>query len=44
MAKEQMSAPPALQMKRTFQAPRERVFRAWTDPEELARWFGPSED
>jgi uncharacterized protein YndB with AHSA1/START domain len=44
MAKERVSAPPVLQMKRTFQAPRERVFRAWTDPVELARWFGPSED
>jgi uncharacterized protein YndB with AHSA1/START domain len=44
MAGERMSALPVLQMKRTFQAPRERVFRAWTDPLELARWFGPSED
>ncbi len=44
MAKEQMSKEPALQLKRTFLAPRERVFRAWTDPLELARWFGPSED
>ncbi len=26
---------------RTFDAPRERVFRAWTDPEELAAWYGP---
>ena len=24
--------------KRTVKAPRERVFRAWTDPGELARW------
>ncbi|MEO7995609.1 MAG: SRPBCC domain-containing protein, partial [bacterium] len=22
-------------------APRERVFQAWTDPEQLAQWFGP---
>jgi uncharacterized protein YndB with AHSA1/START domain len=44
MAREQMSTLPALQMKRTFQAPRERVFRAWTDPVELARWFGPTDD
>ena len=44
MAKEQMTTLPALQMKRTFQAPRERVFRAWTDPKELAQWFHASPD
>ncbi len=26
---------------RLVAAPRERVWRAWTDPAELARWFGP---
>ena len=26
---------------RVFDAPREAVFRAWTEPEQLARWFGP---
>jgi uncharacterized protein YndB with AHSA1/START domain len=26
---------------RIFDAPRELVFRAWTDPEHLAKWFGP---
>lgn len=26
---------------RVFDAPREAVFRAWTDPAELAAWFGP---
>jgi uncharacterized protein YndB with AHSA1/START domain len=44
MAKEQMTRQPVVQMKRTFQAPRERVFRAWTDPLELGRWFGPSSE
>lgn len=26
---------------RVFKAPREEVFAAWTEPERLARWFGP---
>ena len=26
---------------RIFEAPRERVFSAWTDPDELAEWYGP---
>lgn len=30
-----------LQLKRTFSASRERVFKAWTDPEMLKEWFGP---
>jgi len=27
--------------KREFDAPRELVYRAWTDPKHLARWWGP---
>lgn len=42
MAKEQLSPETALKIRRTFQAPRERVFRAWTNAAELARWFAPS--
>ena len=26
---------------RIFDAPRAEVFRAWTDPDEVAEWFGP---
>jgi uncharacterized protein YndB with AHSA1/START domain len=26
---------------RTFEAPRQLVFEAWTQPRHLARWFGP---
>jgi uncharacterized protein YndB with AHSA1/START domain len=26
---------------RVFDAPREVVFKAWTDPKQLAKWFGP---
>ena len=29
-------------IERTLAAPAERVFRAWTDPEELIRWLSPS--
>jgi uncharacterized protein YndB with AHSA1/START domain len=28
---------------RTIEAPRDEVFRAWTDPEQLRRWWGPGE-
>src|SRR3981189_509696 len=26
---------------RVFDAPRDLVFRAWTDPDHVAKWFGP---
>ena len=26
---------------RVFEAPRERVFEAWTEPDQVAAWFGP---
>jgi uncharacterized protein YndB with AHSA1/START domain len=28
---------------RIFEAPRERVFRAWTEPDQVALWFGPEQ-
>jgi len=33
-----------LQIKRTYQASRETVFEAWTNPETLKQWFGPTDD
>jgi uncharacterized protein YndB with AHSA1/START domain len=30
-----------LKITRVFDAPRRVVFKAWTDPEQLARWWGP---
>ena len=27
---------------RTFDAPREAVFAAWTDPEQVTQWWGPA--
>jgi uncharacterized protein YndB with AHSA1/START domain len=32
---------PSLTLKRRLNAPPAKVFRAWTDPEKLKRWFGP---
>lgn len=31
-----------LLIERVFDAPRELVFKCWTEPEHLARWIGPS--
>ena len=36
-----MSELPEYLIDRTFDAPRELVWRAWTDPDVLQRWYGP---
>src|SRR2546429_5199761 len=28
---------------RVFDAPREQVFRAWTDPDDVSTWYGPEQ-
>ncbi len=42
MATQQHQRTARLQIRRTFQAPRDRVFRAWTSAEELKRWHAPA--
>jgi uncharacterized protein YndB with AHSA1/START domain len=39
MATPQSSPEVALQVRRTFAAPREKVFAAWTEPEQLEKWM-----
>ncbi len=39
-----MSELPKYILDREFDAPRDMVWRAWTDPELLARWYGPGVD
>jgi len=34
---------PSLTIKRRFNAPPEKVFAAWTDPQKVGRWMGPGE-
>jgi uncharacterized protein YndB with AHSA1/START domain len=42
MAQQQPAAAgPEFVIARTFDAPRELVWKAWTEPERFARWFGP---
>jgi uncharacterized protein YndB with AHSA1/START domain len=36
-----MSDPPTYVLERCFKAPRELVWKTWTDPLLLARWYGP---
>ena len=32
---------PGVEIERVFDAPRELVWQAWTDPAQMARWYGP---
>ena len=32
---------PSLTLKRRLNAPAEKVYAAWTQPEQIAKWFGP---
>ncbi len=41
MATQRATPETSFELRRTFSAPRGKVFRAWTDPEELKRWWGP---
>jgi uncharacterized protein YndB with AHSA1/START domain len=47
LARQAMTNPPSsapvreLTITRVLDAPRELVFRAWTDPQHLTRWWGP---
>jgi uncharacterized protein YndB with AHSA1/START domain len=38
-----VAAKPSLTIKRRLNAPPEKVFAAWTDPEKLKLWMGPGE-
>ncbi|NOH13309.1 MAG: SRPBCC domain-containing protein [Chloroflexi bacterium] len=38
----EIETPIQLQVRRTFRAPREKVFRAWTDPAMLHKWWRAS--
>ena len=37
-----MSDVPTFVLERVFNAPRELVWKTWTDPELLSRWYGPN--
>ena len=43
MSQTPTSTVPALVIRRTFKAPRERVFAAWTTPETLRQFMGPGD-
>lgn len=44
MSQAPVTSPTTLLIDRTYSAPRERVFRAWTNADELMLWFAPTDD
>ncbi len=44
MAENRKNFETTLKLRHIFAAPREKVFRAWTEPKELEKWFAPSDD
>jgi uncharacterized protein YndB with AHSA1/START domain len=44
MSQTAIQAPPSLVISRTYPAPAERVFKAWTDANQLGQWFAPTDD
>jgi uncharacterized protein YndB with AHSA1/START domain len=42
MADASTGATKEFEVSRVIDAPRERVFEAWTDPDQLAKWWGPA--
>ena len=43
MTQDTVASAGTLVLKRTLAAPVEKVWRAWTDPAQMARWFFPNE-
>ena len=41
MASPQTASETALRLSRSYPAPREELYRAWTDPQALEHWFAP---
>jgi uncharacterized protein YndB with AHSA1/START domain len=37
------ATPETLHVQRFIRAPRDRVFRAWTNPDEILKWFAPGD-
>ena len=40
-AQASLAIKPSLTLKRRLNAPPEKVYAAWTDPEKILKWFGP---
>jgi uncharacterized protein YndB with AHSA1/START domain len=43
MAQSPLASKPSLRISRRYPVSAEKVWRAWTDPQVLSRWFGPAE-